>query len=270
MKIGIVLGGTNPERQHRNPVTKGFVEILLSKGAEVEMIEPRLMAYELSDIQVRNDLYVIKSISNPLAATYNATLHALGAATYNPFPVVQLIRNKIAVSRVLAEFGVPRPATFVGPEPASFLPALAEGALIVKPYMGSSGIGVKRVSTRDELLAVIDPPPLYAQRHQPSDDGFDRKITVIGGKVFGVKRVFPLTRYEDKIGTPLEITDAIREIAERISRALTIDMFSFDLMISGRKPYVVDVGAFGALMGVPNAAELVAARIIRAWEERAG
>ena len=65
------------------------------------------------------------------------------------------------------------------------------------------------------------------------------------------------------------ITDQIQEIADRMSRALTIDMFSFDLMISGGKPYVVDVGAFGGFMGVPRAAEMVAARIIRAWEERA-
>jgi len=156
MKIGVVLGGTNPDRQHRNPVLRGFVEILRAKGAEVELIEPRVMTYELSDVQVRHDLYVIKSISNPLAASYNATLHALGAATFNPFPVVQMIRNKIAVTRRLAEFDVPVPATFIGSDPPSLLPFLNDGPLIVKPYMGSSGVGIKRITTSDELLAVTE------------------------------------------------------------------------------------------------------------------
>lgn len=268
MKIAVVLGGTNPERQRRNPVLNGFVEILRAKGADVTLIEPRLMTYELAAVQDLHDLYVIKSISNPLAASYNATLHAIGAATFNPFPVVQLIRNKIATTRLLAKFRVPVPETFVSPESGSLLANLKGGPLIVKPYMGSSGVGIKRITTREELLALTDDPPIFAQRYHPSDDGLDRKISVIGGKVFGVKRRFPLRTYEDKIGTPLEITDSIRDIVQRISTALTIDMFTFDLMISGGRPYVVDVGAFGGLMGVPGAAEMVAARIIRAWEER--
>ena len=64
------------------------------------------------------------------------------------------------------------------------------------------------------------------------------------------------------------MNDETREIAGRISKALTIDMFTFDLIVSGGKPYVVDVGAFGSLMGVPNAPLMVADRITRAWEER--
>jgi glutathione synthase/RimK-type ligase-like ATP-grasp enzyme len=96
----------------------------------------------------------------------------------------------------------------------------------------------------------------------------DHKISFIGGKVFGVKRIFPLRIYSDKIGTPLEIDDETRDIAFRISKALPLDMFTFDVIVSEGKPYVVDVGAFGSLMGVPDAPELVTARIIQAWEER--
>lgn len=268
MKIGVILGGSNSEAQRRNPVTLEAIEILRARGAEVEVIEPRLMNFELSEVRVRHDLYVIKSIANPMAASYGATLHALGAATFNPFPIVQRIRNKIVTLRLLAEHGVPVPATYVSTDAEVLVPLLDQGPLIVKPYMGSRGVGVQRVSTRVELMLAVDPPPILAQRFHLSDDGLDHKISVIGGKVFGVKRIFPICTYTDKIGTPLEIDDETRDIAARISKAFAIDLFSFDLIVSGGKPYVVDVGGFGSLMGVPDAPALVAARIIQAWEER--
>lgn len=270
MKIGVILGGSNYEAQRRNPVTQGVIEILRGRGAVVDVMEPRFMNYDLSELEVRHDLYVIKSIANPMAASYGATLHALGAPTFNPFPIVQRVRNKITTLRLLIEHGVPVPATYVSSDPEALVPLLDDGPIIVKPYMGSRGVGVQRVTTRDELVKAVDPPPILAQRFHPSDDGLDHKISVIGRNVFGVKRTFPLRDYASKIGTPLVIDDETREIAGRISKALTIDLFSFDIIVSGGKPYVVDVGAFGSMMGVPDAPALVAKRIIQAWEERAG
>ncbi len=267
MKIGLILGGSNPEAQKRNPVTLGAIEILRKRGAVVDVIEPRVMTFDLSEVRVRHDLYVIKSVANPVAAAYGATLHALGAPTFNPFPIVQMIRNKIVTLRLLIEHGVPVPATFVSADAERLAPLLDDGPIVVKPYMGSRGIGVARVTDRQELLAAAGPPPILAQRFHQSDDGLDRKISMIGGEVFGVKRMFPLRTYEDKLGTPLEIDDETREIASKISGALGIDLFSFDIVLSGGKPWVVDVGSFGSLMGIPNAAAMVADRITRACEE---
>ena len=262
MKIGVIL-------ERLNPVIGEAVEILRSRGAAVELIQPRQMNFELSEIRISHDLYVIKSIAMPMAASYAAAVHALGAPTFNPFPVVQMIRNKIATMRLLAEYGVPIPETYVAANCEFFVPLLQQGPLIVKPFMGSRGIGINLVSTREELeIAAGDIPPIFAQRFYPSDDGLDHKISYIGGKIFGVKRIFPLRTYSDKSGTPFEVDDGIREIASTIKDALTIDMFTFDLIVSGGKPYVVDVGAFGSLMGVPNAPLMVADRIAQAWEER--
>ena len=262
MKIGVILDRVNP-------VIGETIEILRTRGADVELIQPRLMNFELSTLRVCHDLYVIKSIAMPMAASVAATLHTLGAPTFNPFPVVQMIRNKIVTMRHLAEHGVPIPATYVSADHEALVPLLEQGPLIVKPFMGSRGIGVQRVTTREELLVAADAtPPIFAQRFHPSDDGLDHKVSVIGGKVFGVKRIFPLRTYSDKAGTPFEVDDETREIANRISKALTTDMFTFDVIVSGGKSFVVDVGAFGSLMGVPNAPLLVAARITQAWEER--
>lgn len=262
MKIGVIL-------ERVNPVVREAIEILRSRGAMVELIQPRRMNFELAEIRVRHDLYVIKSIAMPMAASYAATIHALGAPSFNKFPIVQMIRNKVATTRLLSHHGVPVPSTYVGESAEALIPLLDHGSLIIKPYMGSRGIGICRVSTSDELMRAADGAvPIFAQRFHPSDDGLDHKISVIGGRVFGVKRIFPLRTYSDKAGTPFEVEDETREIAARISKALETDMFTFDVVVSGGRPYVVDVGAFGSLMGVPNAPSMVAERIARAWEER--
>ena len=264
MKLAVIL-------ERVNPVIGSAIEILRSRGAKVDLIQPSLMTYEVAEIRIQHDLYVIKSIAMPMAASVAAAVHALGAPTFNHFPVVQMIRNKIVTTRLLKERGVPVPETYVSATAEELAPLLDSGPLIVKPFMGSRGIGIHRVATRDELMfaAGSAPPPIFAQRYHPSDDGLDHKISNVGGKLFGVKRIFPLRVYADKAGTPLEIDDATRDIAGMIGDALGTDMFTFDLIISGGSPYVVDVGAFGSLMGVPDAPSLVAARIIRAWEERA-
>ena len=134
-----------------NPVIGEAVEILRGRGANVELIQPRQMNFELSDIRICHDLYVIKSIAMPMAASYAATVHALGASTFNPFPVVQMIRNKIATMRLLADHGVPIPETYVGVDYEFLVPLLEHGPIIVKPFMGSRGIGVQRVTNRNEL-----------------------------------------------------------------------------------------------------------------------
>lgn len=268
MKIAIIFGGTNFEEQRHNPVFAEAIEVMRSLGASVDLLNPRLLNVRLSDIRIEHDLYVIKSISNPMAATVAATYHALGATTFNPYPIVELIRNKVATLRQISEAGVPVPETFVTGDAEALVPLLGVGPLIVKPYKGSRGVGVERVATRSELLAAADGPPFLAQRFHPSDDGLDHKISVIGGEVFGVLRKFPILVYADKAGMPLEIDDETREIARRISESIGIDTFSFDIIVSEGKSYVVDVSSFGSMMGVPDAPSLIADRIIRAWEER--
>ncbi len=102
-----------------------------------------------------------------------------------------MIRNKIVTMRHLAAHGVPIPATYVSADREALVPLLEQGPLIVKPFMGSRGIGVQRVTTREELFVTADDtPPIFAQRFHPSDDGLDHKISVIGGTVFGVKQYF--------------------------------------------------------------------------------
>src|SRR5205823_9690658 len=94
-------------------------------------------------------------------------------------------------AKVLESAGVPTPAAYVAVHPQELALFLDEGPLIVKPYQGSDGLGVRVVRNRAELASVRDGrDPVFAQRyHQP--EGRDRKIYVVGDQLFGVKKPFP-------------------------------------------------------------------------------
>jgi ribosomal protein S6--L-glutamate ligase len=72
--------------------------------------------------------------------------------------------------------------------------------------------------------------------------------------VFGVKRVWPVRSFEDKLGEPFTITPELREIALRCGTAFGLELYGLDIIISDGRPYVVDISSFPGFKGVPDAA----------------
>jgi ribosomal protein S6--L-glutamate ligase len=251
MKIGILM------MEHANTgqqsVMPDVVKILMDWGVAVDLIYPEQELIEVANIRVEHDLYVLKA-STPLAMSMAGALHAIGAAVLNPYPVAAVLRDKIVTERVLRTAGVPTPDTFVADRAEHLVPLLAAGPLIIKPYRGSRGHGVRVVWDADELDEISSTDgPLFAQRYQ-KPEGPDRKIYCIGGQVFGVERVWPPLSHKDKVGRPFTITPELRDIALRCGRAFGVDLFGLDIIISAGRPYVVDVNNFPGFKGVPDAA----------------
>jgi glutathione synthase/RimK-type ligase-like ATP-grasp enzyme len=96
-------------------------------------------------------------------------------------------------------------------------------------------------------------------------DGLERKIYVVGDKVFGIKRENPIYLYlrekPDKIDASLiereefEVTEEIEKLARCISMELNLKIFGFDLVksINKDKLYLIDVNDFPSFKGIPNA-----------------
>src|SRR5213076_2139809 len=81
---------------------------------------------------------------------------------------------------------------------------LESGPLILKPYRGSRGEGIRIVRHVRELADLPSDGPILAQRYE-EPDGRDVKIFCIGGRLFGVRRIWPLRTYQDKIGDPFPL-----------------------------------------------------------------
>lgn len=251
MKIGMLM--IRHPQTRISPIMPEVVRLLRDWGCDVDIIFPEDQYTQLSRIEVQYDLYVLKS-GTELALSFAGVLHAMGARILNPYPIAATMRDKITSTRILQSAGAPVPETYVTSHPRRLAPLLDAGPLVLKPYRGSQGRGIHVVWDVDELDDISnDEGPVFAQRyHKP--EGEDHKIYFIGGQMFGVKRVFPARTYEEKMGTPFTITPELREIALRCSRAFGVELFGFDVVMSGGRPYVVDIQSFPGFKGVPDAA----------------
>jgi len=255
VRIGIILDWANPT------IAETF-RILSDRGVKLDLFRPEERMIDLDALRVENDLYVLKS-GTELALSVAGALHGLGAATLNPYPTVAMMRNKIIVTRLLQAAGLPAPETFIASDPNEFRPLLDSGPLILKPYRGSRGAGISIVRNERELDALTPDGLLLAQRYR-EPDGPDFKIYCIGGRLFGVRRIWPIQRYEDKAGEPFTPTPELEDIALRCGRVFGIDLYGLDIVISGGRPYVVDVQKLGSYMGVPDAPRLLADYLVAA------
>ena len=267
LRIGFLLPRYSSQSASQMPLV---MRALADAGVVVEVVRPTERIVELSRLEVEHDLYVLKKISG-LALSLAGALHSRGAAIVNPYPVTVALCDKIIMCRILQAAGVPTPATYVVSRPEELAPLLDAGPLVVKPYQGTGGYGVRVVRSPLELAEVPhdDQAPVLAQRyHEPS--GRDRKIYRIGDRLFGVKKVFPARTEAEKHGEPFIPTAEQREIALRCGRAFGIDIYGVDIIESEGKPYVVDMSTIPGFKGVPDAPRHLASYFRAAAQRAAG
>jgi len=262
LRIGFLL----PDYSDRSrSYMRVVLQSLAERGAVVGVVHPAEHAIDLSRVQVEYDLYVLRKMSGA-ALSLAGALHELGAAIVNPYPVSATLRDKIVTCRVLQAAGLPVPATFVAAEPEQLAPLLADGPLVLKPYLGAGGHHVRIVRDAAELAPLErEREPLFAQRYH-APQGRDRKLYVIGERIFGVKKVFPRRTHEERMGEPFAVTTELAEIARRCGRAFGIDLYGVDVIESDGQPYVVDMASIPGFKGVPDALTLLTEYFLAAAE----
>jgi ribosomal protein S6--L-glutamate ligase len=234
-------------------VTTDTVRLLREWRATVDLIHPDSRPSNLAGIHPEHDLYVLRSVTDA-SLSIAGILEQQGARCVNPVAVSQACRDKARTVALLAGAGIPVPESWIVERPFQLAPLLEDGPLVIKPLHGSQGRGVRMVWDLDELLEVgAAEVPLLAQRYQPHQ-GRDRKLYCIGGQFFGVKRQWPATNYEQKQGEAFTITPELHAIALAVGQVIGTNLFGLDIVISGGRPYVVDVNPFPGFKGVPDAA----------------
>jgi ribosomal protein S6--L-glutamate ligase len=223
MRIGIIADWLNPTMEE-------MIQLVAARGVVVDVIYPERQLTNLARLRVDHDLYLLKSGTEP-ALSFGGALHALGAVTLNPYPTVAMMRNKVIVTRALQAAGVPTPNTYMTTRPQDFAPLLEAGPLILKPYRGSRGVGVRVLQQADELADLPEGELLLAQDYH-APDGLDHKLFRIGDEIFGVRRVWPIRIYTDKLGEPFDPSPELCEIALRCREAFGIDLYGLDVIMS--------------------------------------
>jgi ribosomal protein S6--L-glutamate ligase len=259
MRIAVFLEPSAADRSQPrlNPVTAEVVARLGDKGATVDLVVPEDGVLDLDDVRPAHDLYVLKS-KTPMARSLAWTLTLAGAPTLNSVRSCDLARDKAAATALLAAAGVPVPPSWVAADPTLLRPLVGSGPLWLKAPAGSKGRGVRRVLDPEELAGAepdLDPCglplPLLAQREVPGD-GTVLKVYVVGQRVWGRLKPWPVRTVEDKVGVPTPLRPEIRDAALASGRCLGLELYGVDFLGAGDDFFAVDVNPFPGFRGDPQ------------------
>ena len=254
MKIHFFLN----ERVHaeQNPIFAQAMRLLEDRGFEVTswIAEERLCAAD--DFPVDNDLYVLKS-QTELSLSLAGILHSRGAHILNPYPACAALQNKILAANRLATAGVPLPRSWVTADLRLVRDLVSRMTLIAKPYRGHRGAGIRVLRNVADVDDMPQPmQPLLVQEFIPNS-GDDLKIYVVGGEVFGVRKVFN-ERSFTSYGAACDVGLELRDIALACGRAFGLGIYGLDLVEGPNGPVVVDLNYSPGLRGVPDAPPFIA------------
>lgn len=230
--------------------------ILRQRGHHVVSSIPEEELTSLHDLPCDHDLYLLKSYTE-LSLSLAGALSVRGANLINPYDGCAAARNKIVCYQVLKEFGVPVPKAWITGDPGLLKQLVQQHPLIVKPYMGWRGEGIRVVRHERDIdsLPTFTSPSLIQEFIE--NDGADLRLYVAGKEVFGIRKQFSSTSFA-KDGDPVPVTPELREIALRCGRAFGLNLYGIDIIEGAAGPYVVDVNYFPGYKGVRGAAGVVA------------
>lgn len=254
MKFHFLLARRTPDVPSQ--IILDVTSILRERGHQVVSSIPEEDLASQHELPSDCDLYLLKSYTE-LALSLAGALSTAGARLINPYEGCAAARNKIVCYQVLKHAQIPVPRAWITGEPA-LLKALAQQCpLIVKPYMGWRGEGIRIV--RNERDAASLPPlvsPVLVQEYI-ENSGEDLRVYVAGEEVFGIRKRFSSNSFA-KEGDPVPVSREVREIALRCGRVFGMQLYGIDIVEGASGPYVIDVNYFPGYKGVRDAAGVVA------------
>jgi ribosomal protein S6--L-glutamate ligase len=112
------------------------------------------------------------------------------------------------------------------------------------------------------LAADWSAEPMIVQRYV-ANDGWDRKLYVIDGQVFGLSRPSPLTPGDPEARAGIKVPAEWARLAQKVGRAFGLTVYGVDVVLSSNTPMVVDVNSFPGFRGVSGAPEALVAMVER-------
>ncbi|MHA2185190.1 MAG: ATP-grasp domain-containing protein [Promethearchaeota archaeon] len=228
------------------------------------------------------DLMIVK-VRNECSVDllHYAKIHKI--PTFHDVDTVLMCKNKIALDFAL------RNAIGVHPQllkrflmPDSWIQSLKDintfkkWALPKLPFVIKSHYQHDKYNRFNFLVQKVEDIDIFCERYKTflyynvyiqkfiECDGIERKIYVIGNKVFGIKRENPIYVYlrekPENINVDMlerevfEVSDDIRNLAKILSEELNLKIFGFDLVrpISQDELFLIDLNDFPGFKGIPN------------------
>ena len=239
-----------------SPVLLEVQERLERHGFRVATGIAEEMLQRPDELPVEHDLYVLKSHTE-LSLSLAGALHHQGARLLHPWPTAVAVQNKIVTARLLRAAGIPAPEAWVTGDARLLRHTLEERPLILKPYLGHRGQGLRIVRSPRELdgMRPLEVPTIAQEYIEGT--GEDLKLYVVGEQVHGVRKRFSPDSFT-RPGRACTVDPEVRRIALRCGEALGLGLYGMDVVEHDGRVWVVDVNTFPGYKGVPRVAPRIA------------
>ncbi|MQY07086.1 ATP-grasp domain-containing protein [Actinomadura macrotermitis] len=256
MKVAMVTA------DRRHPLLTGAAE-LLSPRHRVQWIHP-----DDEPPALPADVYLLKA-RTPRALALARALERSGAPVLNPAAATADCQDRVLMEEIALRAGLPFARAVAVSTPRRLID---EGPLpypvVIKSRHSRSRDLVTRADGPADLRALMPEwadEPVVVQR-LAANDGWDRKLWIIGGRVFAALRPSELAA-RPHVLPPGDIPPAWIDLAHRAGEAFGLQVFGVDVVCGpGRDPLVVDVNAFPGARGQEGAPAALAALALRAAE----
>lgn len=195
----------------------------------------------------------------------------------NPPDPLFIARNKFLSLLVLREKGLPVPKTYVTEDISTALKLVDElGSAVIKPIMGSLGLGSFRVNDVDSAYHVVTllsrlNQPILIQEYIEKEGGRDLRVMVVDGRVIAAmyRLSTPLSGWKTNIARgavpePAEVSEEVEKVAVKATEALGLFYGGVDIAVDRKTGRLVifEVNASPLWRGLQKVAKKDIAREI--------
>ncbi|MEU0600668.1 alpha-L-glutamate ligase [Streptomyces sp. NPDC006393] len=270
MRVGLIT----PRPDH--PLLAATTALLTPRHT-VEWIDPAdAAAQRIPDTPA--DVYLLKARTAPALALARA-LEERGAPVVNSSSATAFCQDRTRMAELAVSAGLPfaRSTTVAKLRQLTAEPGLRY-PLVVKSRHSRRGDLIARIDDAGRLHDLCGQwadEPVVVQPYT-ANDGWDRKLWVIGRQVFAALRRSELagdpTAGRETVSLALrELPKGWLEMARGIGPLFGLEVYGVDLIdAGGDSPRIVDVNAFPGVRGQMGAPEALTALALRTAEEKGG
>ncbi|MCV2492009.1 ATP-grasp domain-containing protein [Geodermatophilus sp. YIM 151500] len=212
-------------------------------------------------LQEPPDVVLLKS-RTPEARRVARTAERAGSLVVNPPDATAATLDRAVMAEALDRAGVPAPRSWSVPALRDLVEDGAAPAwpVVVKSRASYKGDLVRLVHTREELLELLPEwgdEPVVAQEFAVND-GFDVKMWVIGDHLSVARRRSALQstdKSSDEFLDPADLPEDWIRAGRDAGRALDLQLYGVDVLVSDGRPVVVDVNPFPGFRGARDPAD---------------
>lgn len=202
----------------------------------------------------------------------------LGVPLYNRASTIETVADKLHTHQILAESGLPTPATMLAKFPVDIdlIESTIGFPVVVKTLLGSNGSGVFLIENREafndlmELIGETNPNiQLIFQQYVAASKGRDIRLFVVDGKVIASmeRRAreggFKANYSQGGSVLAFEPDNIAEELAIKTADVLNIQMAGIDLLFTdGGKYTICEANTFPGFKGLEKACEVNVAKAV--------